>query len=169
MKIEIHPLEKVVIDGVSIHLGMEQAVVEAALGKGQRVRERHYYYDSEMAIDYRDGQVEFIEFLGGIDGLLRPSIYGVSAFETLADDLAALLQQKNGGKVEDSERGYSMTFHRISVGVYRETTPSDVMEMIEEMKADGIPIDDNEDVKGEQRKAAHWASIGVGAAGYYRR
>ena len=65
MNIELYPLEKVVIDGASIYLGMEQSAVESVIGKGELVGKRYYYYNSEMAIDYNDHQmVEFIEFLG---------------------------------------------------------------------------------------------------------
>lgn len=43
MNIEIYPLEKIVIDGVSVCLGMEQTAVEAAIGKGSYEGERYYY------------------------------------------------------------------------------------------------------------------------------
>ncbi|MBQ8510284.1 MAG: hypothetical protein IJ493_10300 [Clostridia bacterium] len=172
MNIELYPLEKVVVDGVSIDLGMEQSDVEAAIGKGQYVKpcDRYYYYHSEMAISYNnDRKVEFIEFLGGIDGSLRPAIYGVSAFDTPANELAELLKQKNNGEIQDLERGCSLSFLNISVGVYRSATPSDVAEMIEEMKANGISTDNNKDVEADIRKANHWETIGIGTAGYYRR
>ena len=51
MSIEIFPLDKVVIDGVAIYLGMEQAAVEAAIGKGEVIGNRCYYFNSKMAID----------------------------------------------------------------------------------------------------------------------
>ena len=169
MNIEIYPLDRAVIDGASIYLGMEQAAVEAAIGKGEPAGNRYYYYNNEMAIDYSDGKVEFIEFLGGIDGIVHPWIYGVSAFDTHADELINILEQKNDGEVDDSEQGYSVAFLNISVGVYRELRPSDVEEMIEEIKADGISADNNEDVQKEMRKANHWSTIGIGAAGYYQK
>lgn len=169
MNIEIYPLDKVVIDGVSVCLGMEQTAVEAAIGKGQFIGNRYYYYNNDMAIDFIDGKVEFIEFLGGIDGSLHPWIYGVSAFDTSAEELIKILEQKNNGEVDDSEQGYSFAFLNISVGVYRELRPSDVAEMIEEMKAEGISAENNEDVANEMRKADHWATIGIGAVGYYRK
>lgn len=170
MNIEIYPLEKVVIDDVSVCLGMEQSEVETAIGKGQLVGERYYYYNGDMAIDYTDDKkVDFIEFLGGICGSLRPKIYGVSAFDTKADELAELLMQKNDGEVNDPEQGYSFSFVNISVGVYREIRPADVLEMIEEMKADGIPTEDNNDVAEEMRKSNHWSTIGFGVVGYYLR
>lgn len=170
MRIEMIPLERVVIDGVSVAFGMDRALVVAAIGCGEQVGGRSYYYDSEMAIDYdEDGRVDFIEFLGGIDGSLHPDIFGVSAFDTPADDLAGLLAEKNGGEVDDTEAEYAYQYLELSVGVHRETTPGDVAEMIEEMKADGISTEDNADVRAECRRAAHWATIGVGTAGYYRR
>ena len=95
MSIEIYPLEKVVIDGIAIHLGMEQSAVESAIGKGQLVGNRCYYFNSEMAIDYSNNKVEFIEFLGGVNGMLKPAIYGISAFETQSNDLFEVLKEKN--------------------------------------------------------------------------
>lgn len=66
--------------------------------------------------------------------------------------------------------GYMMReFVNISVGVYRDLRPSDVTEMIEEMKADGISTENNEDVANEMCKADHWSTIGIGTAGYYRK
>lgn len=58
MNIEIYPLEKVVIDGVAIYFGMEQSAVEASIGKGQLVGNRHYYFNDELAIDYRNVTVQ---------------------------------------------------------------------------------------------------------------
>lgn len=168
MNIEIYPLDKIVIDKTSVCLGMKRQEVEALIGKGQLIGNRYYYYNSDMAIDYsKDQTIEFIEFLGGIDGSLKPVIYGVSVFDTPADELINILKQHNNGRINDIERGYCFTFSSISVGVYREITPSDVAEMIEEMRADGISIDNNKDVENEIKKASHWATVGIGVAGYY--
>ncbi len=169
MRIEIYPLEKAVLDGVSIDLGMERSAVEALLGCGEAVEHRCYYYENELAIDYdKDGKVEFIEFLGGIDGLLKPVIYGISAFDTDADELYAILKQQNHGEIDDSECGYSYAFLNISVGVYRESTPEDVSEMIAEAKRDDCPLSD-EEIADEMKRAHRWATLGIGTAGYYQR
>lgn len=170
MKIEIFPLEKVVLDGVSICFGMPKNEVEALLGKAIFSGERDYYYQSELAISYdAENNVNFIEFLGGCQGNLRPVIFGVSAFDISADELTAILTQRNNGDIGDWENGYSYAFLNISVGVYREMLPSDVEEMIAEMKANGIPTENNADLEADKQKAAHWATVGVGIAGYYRR
>lgn len=170
MNIEIFPLNKVMVDGVSVCLGMERSAVENAIGTGQLIGKRYYYYNNELAIDYNEnGTVEFIEFLGGSEGYLQPIIYGVSAFGTDAEEVVELLKQKNDGEITDTEQEYSYSFSNISVGVYREIRPSDILEMIEEMKVDGIPTEDNEDLAADMRRANHWATIGVGVAGYYQR
>lgn len=171
MNIEVYPLEKIVIDGVSIDLGMKRADVEDAIGTGayEKTNDRYYYYHNELAISYVADKVDFIEFLGGIDGFLRPTVYGVSVFDTPADEVAELLKQKNGGEREDKERGCFLTFSNISVGVYRSLTPSSVTEMIEEMKANGIPTENNADVEADERRANHWETMGIGVDGYYRR
>lgn len=168
MKIEIYPLDKVVLDGVSIFLGMEQPAVEAAIGKGQLIGNRCYYFNNEMAIDYANNKVEFLEFLCGIDGMLKPTIYGISAFDTLSNDLFEVLKEQNNGVIGDVENGYSYQFQNISVGVYREAVPKEVEEMIEEAAKFGNPMSDDE-IQYEMKRANHWATIGVGIAGYYQR
>lgn len=168
MSIEIYPLEKVVIDGIAIHLGMEQSAVESAIGKGQLVGNRCYYFNSEMAIDYSNNKVEFIEFLGGVNGMLKPAIYGISAFETQSNDLFEVLKEKNNGMIGDTENGYFYQFQNISIGVYREAVPNAVEEMIKEAADFGSPMTD-EEIQYEMKRANHWATIGIGVTGYYQR
>ena len=167
MNIEIYPLDKIVIDGVAVHLGMEKTAVEHAIGKGQIAGTRCYYFNSEMAIDYSDNKVEFIEFLCGVDGMLKPVIYGISAFETQANDLFEVLKAQNNGAIDDAENGYAYQFQNISVGVYREAVPKEVEEMIAESARFGHPMSDDE-IQYEMKRANHWATIGVGIAGYYQ-
>ena len=168
MNIEIYPLKKVLIDHVAIYFGMEKSSVDAAIGSGQLIGNRYYYLNNEMAIDYNNNKAEFIEFLGGIDGMLKPTIYGISAFDVQADDLFEILKKQNNGKIGDHENGYSYQFQNISVGVYREAIPKEVEEMIEEAASFGNPMSDDE-IQHEMKRANHWASIGVGIAGYYQR
>lgn len=167
MKIELYPLEKVVLDGATLALGMTRAAVEAALGKGERIGARHYYFNSELALDYRDDRLELIEFLGGIDGALRPTLDGLSVFETDADALAALLRERSGGAVIDAERGYSYQFPPLGIGVYREAIPEEVAAMLEEAARDGAPMSP-EDIACERRRAEHWATLALAGADYYR-
>lgn len=169
MNIVLYPLDKVDLNGKIISLGMEQEAVERLIGSGKvTYRNLHYYFNAEMAIDYdASGKVEFIEFLGGIDGKLKPVIYGVSAFDVDAEELAELLRRENHGAVDDSERGYSYAFLNISVGVYRPLIPARVLEMEEEMRREGVPTEGNADLEQDRRRATHWTTIGIGVAGYY--
>lgn len=168
MDIQIYPLNKVVFDDVSICFGMEKSVVELALGAGTVIGNRYYYFNSEMAIDYQENKVDFIEFLGGIDGKLKPIVYGVSAFDVNAAELVDVLKINNNGEICDDENGHSYQFANISIGVYREALLDEITEMIEEAKNDGNPLSDDE-IADERKRANHWATIGCGTVGYYQR
>jgi len=170
MNIELLPLKGIVLHGVPLQFGMEQSAVEAVIGPGQPAGTRVYYLHGELAIDYNaDHRMEFIEFLGGIDGKLCPVLDGISIFDADAEEVYRLLKQKDGGEIPDPERGHFHPFSRHSMGIYRELTPEDVREMVAEMEADGIPTDNNSDLAADQRRAGHWATIGLGIAGYYDR
>lgn len=165
MQAELYPLDRAVIGDMTIYLGMDKTSVFNVIGKGESFNDkRYYYFNSDLAIDFDDkNKVEFIEFLGGIDGEMQPMIYGVSAFEENADDLVELLKKYNG-KIDDSENGCSYSFLEISVGIYREFLPEEV---IEDAENDNKSLDD-EDVREDLRKALHWATIGIGVKDYYR-
>lgn len=166
MQAVLYPLERAVIGDITICLGMDKNSIFNMIGKGESFDdERYYYFNSELAIDYDDkNKIEFIEFLGGIDGELQPMIYGISAFEENADDLVELLKKYNNGEIDDSENGYSYGFLEISVGIYREFLPEEV---VKDAKNDNKSLDD-EDVREDLRKALHWATIGIGVKDYYR-
>lgn len=60
MNIQIYPIDKVVFGNVSIYFGMEKSAVELALGTGEEIGNRYYYFNSEMAIDYQENKVDII-------------------------------------------------------------------------------------------------------------
>ncbi len=167
--IEIIPLYEIRADGAEIRLGDSSNKVKAALGEPYGTREDSlYYYNNELRIDFIADSVEFIEFLGGIDGELQPVIYGAPAFQTNADTLYDILTKENEGMIDDNEDGYSYGFCEISVGVYRESTPESVQEMIDDAKENGEPLD-KDDIAEETRRASHWDTIGIGVKNYYKR
>lgn len=167
-KIIIKPLEGIEWSDKAVNLGSPFSSVTAVLGEAETVYGNHYYYcNSNLRVDLdSNGNVEFIEFLGGIDGDIHPQIYGMSAFDIDADELIKILTEHNNGDIDDSEKGYSYGFLNISVGVYRESIPEDVRQMIEEAKEEGDPMDE-EEIEYETRKAVHWATIGIGVKDYY--
>lgn len=168
MNIVLNPLEGAVIGGKEIPFYTAKETVRQLLGEPEIVQGIYYYYDSELRLDFNErGELIWIECLGGIDGVLRPEIYGVSAFDTDADALCALLTEKNQGEIDDSEDGYSYGFLEISVGVYRDSTPEAVEESAAEAAECGESIDPD-DYAEEMRIASHWATIGIGIRDYYR-
>ena len=146
MRVEVFPLEKITIDNKEIMLGMNINEVQKLIGIPDRVFSncdgesgRHYYFDSELVLDFDEsGLLEFIEFLGGIDGNLRPYLYGVSAFETSADELLKMIMEQDD-EVDDSEADYCYCFLNVSIGLWRQ---------------------DNQN--------KHWDTIGIGVDKYYR-
>ena len=146
MRVEVFPLEKITIDNKEIMLGMNINEVQKLIGIPDRVFSncdgescRHYYFDSELGLDFDEsGLLEFIEFLGGIDGNLRPYLYGASAFETSADELLKIIMQQDD-EVDDSEADYCYCFLNIGIGLWRQ---------------------DNQN--------KHWDTIGIGVDKYYR-
>ncbi len=146
MRVEVFPLEKITIDNKEIMLGMNIDEVQKLIGIPDRVFSncdgesgRHYYFDSELVLDFDEsGLLEFIEFLGGIDGNLRPYLYGVSAFETSADELLKMIMEQDD-EVDDSEADYCYCFLNVSIGLWRQ---------------------DNQN--------KHWDTIGIGVDKYYR-
>ena len=168
--IEIRPLEGVVINDTEIKLGGSMADVKAILGEpSSKGKNSLYYYGNELRFDFDgNGGVEFIEFLGGIDGELQPIVYDVPAFQTDADELYEILKRRNNGSIDDSEAEYSYGFREISVGVYREITPYDVQEMVADSQVGNGTVHD-EDIDEEMRRAEHWGTIGIGVPNYYKR
>jgi len=80
MRAEVFLLEKIKLDDKEILLGMKADKVQELLGKPDRIFEnyggdsyRHFYFNSELGLDFdKAGKLEFIEFLAGIEGILRP-------------------------------------------------------------------------------------------------
>lgn len=166
MQVVLYPLDRAVIGEKTIMLGMHKTSVWNTLGKGESFDgKRYYYFNSEVAIDFDDeDKVEFIEFLAGTDGELKPVIYGLSAFEENADTLTEVLTKKNNGEIDDAEKPYSYGFPAISVGIYRECFPE---EIIQEARDEGRSLEDD-DVRADLRKAMHWSTIGIGVKDYYK-
>ena len=167
--IEIRPLVGIVINDTEIKLGASEGDVRAVLGEpSSKGKNSLYFCNNELRFDFNNGRVEFIEFLGGLDGELQPEIYGAPAFQTDADELFEILKRKNNGSIDDSEAEYSYGFREISVGIYREITPYDVQEMIADSHVTTGQVND-EDVDEEMRRASHWGTIGIGVPNYYKR
>ena len=165
----LFPLLGMEFDGKSLRFGQSREEVEELLGTPERARgSRCYYFDGELALDYGgEGTLNFIEFLGGPEGALQPKLYGVHVFEAEADEVYDLLAGRNGDDVDDSEAGYSYAFRSLSVGLYREITPENVTAMVREMSRMDMTALSEFDLEAENRRANHWATVGIGEKDYY--
>lgn len=168
--LELLPMEGLRLGEQLLPLAASKEQAEALLGPAEEFQgDQWYYAESELRLDFdQSGRLEFIEFLGGLEGRLQPTIYGLPAFQTGAGELIEELTRRNNGPVDNHEQGYSYAFLNISVGVYRSILPKDVQEMIAEMEADGIPTLNNPNLELDKRRAEHWETIGIGLSGYYQ-
>lgn len=163
MKVLLFPSEKVVFPNGEIPFGADEQTVDALLGHAQLVRGRRYYGDADIAVKFDDrGGMCSVEFLSGISGAVQPILDGQALFELSADALIKMLLQKDGNGTTD-DGGYTYTFPKIGIALYREMTENDLDEMRREMIADGIDPDKNSDFAEEAQKAEHFATICVNA------
>lgn len=167
-QVEVLPQTGIIVGGRTIRLGDTRADVERMLGEpGSVIENSLYYFQSELHIVLdKTNRVEFIDVQGGPDGTLQAVLDGVEVFQADPDAVYELLKGKNAGGAEENENGYSYRFLDLSVGLFRESIPKNVDEMIEEARADGHPLS-IEDIEYEKRRT-HWAAIGVGVKDYYR-
>ena len=66
----------------------------------------------------------------------------------------------------DNEHGYSFAFPNIEIGIYRESVPGNVSDLISELEKLGINAAGNSDVKEERLKSSHWATISLASSNY---
>ena len=168
-QITMLPLEGIELNGAHISFGMNRAEAEAVLGAAENVRNnRHYYLNSELALDFDgEGKLEFMEFLGGVDGELQPKLFGEDVFAADADELLAMLSERNGPDIDDDEAEYGYSLRALSIGLYREITPADVDAMLLEMGSMKLESLGGIEVEEEMKKAHHWETIGIGRENYY--
>lgn len=168
MKIRLIPGLGVQLGDATIRLGDSREQVEEILGVGQAIDNQVYYYESDFMVEYDSaGKVCFIECRGGMEAVHQPEIYGVMAFQEQAKQVLELLERENAGTVIDEENGYSYQYTNISVGIYRAVLPGEIEEMIQEMEADGINPQENEDLQRDIIRSQHIETIGIAVKGYW--
>ena len=132
--------------------------------------EKFFYYGSELSISFTHNKLDFIECNAPYCKKAKPIIFGKEPFSSLAEDLVSLLAEKNNGATDKENNGeFSYRFIEISVGIYREMTPQDMIESIEEAKQDGCYEDIKEWLEADLEKSKHFHSIGIGTEDYYRK
>lgn len=154
-------------------IGDTQSDLLKLLDEPEIVRGSWYYFDGELRFDFdADERVEFIEFLGGIDGNLQPWIFGTDVFSSDSDDLFAILNKQNGAAKVLEDKGYFYGFCGIGIGIYRDCTPADLEdfadELLEDIEEFGEDAVDTDSLKKDIRLTYHWNTIGLGGVDYYK-
>lgn len=171
-KIEILPLDGIYIENVGkILLGQSKSDIEKLLGQPSTKSSpnRLFYKDYELRIDLnKKSEIEFIEFIcGPFPEKTELSLYGIDPFKVGADNLLKILAEKNNGQIDDSEADYSFAFINISVGVWRDATPEDVKESIDEAKANNEYEENKHWLEEDLIKANNFWTIGIGIENYF--
>ena len=169
--LHLEPLKGIDITGIGfLAFGQSTHEVEQLLGAPSRAHGAQWFYDElELRVDFNgEGKVEFLECIyGPFCEKVIPVLEGYRVFELPGEELVALLTNKNNGSIDDSEAAYGYSFLDISVGIYRDATPTDLSKTMEEMKAAGTYEDNKEWLEEDWKKANHFWTIGIGEKGYY--
>lgn len=163
------PLKGINIDdNFNIKLGETKENVRLMLGLPEdEIDNQLYYFNSEIRIDFdKYNKVEFIECL--CNDNIRPIIYDKEALNLKDNELISLLKYNNNNKIDNNESDFSYYFYDISVGIYRDSSPSDIREMINEMKLDKTYENNKDDMEVEYEKSKYFNTIGIGVKNYYR-
>jgi hypothetical protein len=179
LQIDIKPHLGIDVKNIGeVKLGQSQKEIESFIGLPNisetiavdNTQTNRAFYDAyELRIDYNsDNEVTFIEFIyGPFPEKTELRIYGVDPFKESAERLIELLTIYNAGKIDESEAPHSYAFEKISVGIWRQSVPSDIQELIEEKKGDNTYEIDKAWVNEELEKSKHFWTIGIGRKGYY--
>lgn len=167
------PLKGVHIKGVgNINFGESISAIKEILGSPEQIDNQFYYYNSELRIDFNEyNKVAFIECLATDN--IKLIIYEKEALKLEGNELISLLKSKNKNKINDTEGKYAYYFFDINVGIYRESTPNSIYEMIHEMKNNGTYEDNKNWLEDDYKKSKYFNTIGIGIgigignSGYY--
>lgn len=179
LQIDIKPLVGIEIKNIGeIKLGQTKKDVENLLGLpnlsdnisiGNIQTNRAFYNEYEVGIDYDDSNtIEFIEFINGPSlEKIQLRVYGIDPFKIEANELIEILSDYNSGKIDETEAPHSYAFENISVGIWRQSVPSDLEEWISEKKLDNTYEIDKSWIDEELERSKHFWTIGIGRKGYY--
>ncbi|WP_404812398.1 hypothetical protein ACIRNY_01520 [Capnocytophaga canimorsus] len=165
VKLKIIPLVGIEINNSRIFFGSDMDEIIKTLGEPDYKNDRQFYYDTlEFRMDFdTNKKLNFVELQGPDTERIIPEIYGVNPFELEADDLIALLKEKDDN-IDASEKPYCYCFQKISIGVWRDVTPERVIQSIPKNI-----IGEEENIwQKELDKAKRFWTVGAGIDGYYK-
>jgi len=180
IKIEILPCVGINLKDIGI-IKLEQlrSEVEKVIGFPTKTKivtfenlsvDQAFYDNYECRIDYgKDNSIEFIEFIyGPFPKKIELNLFGINPFQLDADELIEILSIHNSGLIRTLSAPYSYSFDNISVGIWRDAEPNDIIEMIQEKKEDGDYEHDKDWLNDELEQSKHFWTIGIGKKDYYK-
>lgn len=165
IKLKIIPLIGIEINDSKITFGSNINEIIKILGEPDYKNERQLYYDTlEFRMDFdNDKNLKFVELQGPETEKINPEIYGINPFEIEANELITILGEKDSD-IDVSEKPYCYCFREISIGVWRDTTPENILKSIPE----NVSKEEECIWQEELNKAKHFWTIGAGVKGYYK-
>lgn len=165
--VEIIPLYGIRIGGRSVTLGESKGCVERDLGlPSYSNADRCSFFEGALCVGISTlGRVETIAFPFGSFSELLPTVYGKSVFGEPADEIRALLKEKNGGDLRTDGSGRSCCFPALGIRLYRDAVPEDVQRMIRAARAANKPMRP-EEIAFERDRAARWDLIELSEKDY---
>ena len=101
--------------------------------------------------------------------VMKITLNGIDVFKTKASELVSILECINGPDFIKEGNGYSYSFPKISVGLWRELTPKDYLELVAATKADGMYEEMKEDLAADYIKSEYFQIFNVASADYFGR
>lgn len=170
LSVEIVPLFGIRIGEKTVTLGEPKGCVERDLGQPSFSNaHRCSFFEGALRVGISEfGRVETIAFPFGAQSELLPTVYGRRVFEDQADEVAAILREKNGGELQTDADGSFYRFYTLGVRLSRDTVPRDVEKMIRMTEGTKDAMRP-EDIAFERNRAEHWDLIEIAEKGYYEK
>lgn len=170
MIIELIPLIGIIIDKIKIiELGTNKDDVIKILGKPDNIDNNSlFYFKIGLKIELdKNMKVVFLECFNDNEEDIEVRLYNVNPFKTEDETLLKILEEKNKGQIEH-ERQYNYYFLNLSLGIGRELSTSDALDMIKQAKDENIYEEMQEQLESDLKKSKYFDSIGIGIKNCYQ-
>lgn len=166
MKLELLVHKGIKINGEHILLGMN--INDIKLNEPmKKSRNSYYLYDNCLQIGMENGLIYDITCCIGEASMLRPIFAGKSLYNIEAEAVIELLSKELKENPVITEIGHSYTWKRADVSCWRQITPEEAQEVLEESKEDGDYEEMKEDIEKDILRAKVFDTITIGIEGSY--
>lgn len=133
----------------------------------ERSGSTYYFFDNNLQIGTENQLIYDITCCIDEDSTLRPTFAGKSLYNLEADTMMELLSEELKENPVITENGHSYTWKRSDVSCWRQITPEEAQEELEESKEDGDYEEMKEDIEKDILRAKFFNTITIGIQGSY--